>query len=166
MVNSLLQVGMKAISSGKLPIGAKMSRILDSGTVVDVVNKGKGVLQKIVKKQNGDVYTSIFKDGKLQQMTARNSRGGYTIKPYIDETFDFLGVSSEKMQKIRGWVKGPTPLSFDLHKYVNGPQAGQYDIALDKQYSAFNEAGAKKLYDYLVKQNPNETLKDLHKYTL
>ena len=144
-MSTIMRTARMFAGNGMLAVGKSVRQSTPAGTVIEVFNCGKGVFKKVVKKSNGDKFTSFFgkKEGLLK-VSGENARGSWTITP--DVPIEKNSTTGDVLVSVK-----------QLEAKVNGLK-GQY-----KTYSCWtNEPNADSyLYRYLVKQEPKTTFNKL-----
>ena len=80
-MSTIMKMARTLAGEGKLAIGSTLKQITHAGTEISVINKGKGIFQKIVSKSNGSMFTSTFgNQGELLKVSAKNARGSYIME--------------------------------------------------------------------------------------
>jgi len=139
----IMKMAKMLAGNRKMEVGQFVQQMTKAGTEIRVYNRGKGIFEKVVKKANGDTYNSLFgkKEGFIK-MNAVNSRGHWEMEK-VDPRTDFFRRTAEFTLKVKGIGKthtycqaeSNTPLKHSLH--------------------------ADDLHRYLIKQDPNFSLREL-----
>ena len=142
----IMKLAKTLAGNRKMAVGQFLRQMTKAGTEIKVFNRGKGIFEKVVTKANGDTYTSLFskKEG-LKEVKALNARGEWKMET-IDPKTDFFKANAIWTLNAKGIRGKKSCYSFrsDSPLSKNGP---------DLQVNGF--------YNYLVRQDPNMSLKQL-----
>ena len=171
MALDLLRLARQLAGHNKMAIGDSIKRVLPSGTSVSIINKGKGIFEKVIQKVDGTEFHSIFRKAEFLRMDGKNARGTWAIVPQKITMEDCCGdIVDIRQFKISTTVKGlhrpsatytktPGVKGFDDFEYIK--ERGWGILPDNNRMVEQGPEWAELTHDYLIKNIKTATLRVL-----
>ena len=104
MAIDLLRLARQLAGHNKLAVGASIKQTLQSGTQVTVLNKGKGIFEKVIQKTDGSEIRSIFRKTECLRVDGKNARGTWSIIPQKAKSVDWFEGAEDCADKTKKFL--------------------------------------------------------------
>lgn len=104
MAVELLRLARQLAGHNKMQIGDVISRVLPSGTKVSVINKGKGIFEKVIKKVDGSEIHSRFRKAECLRVDGKNARGTWSIFPQTAKAVDWQDGINDPADEVKKYI--------------------------------------------------------------